>query len=257
MGENVVTIWNAHYKDAQHDMDIQITNNEQEKNPLSFTIDGIPFAGSNLCDFELADPGLYDLAKEKFSLMKWGGYSKHHQEYTYDLQRYSLDIDIPVTVVRNCDNEIIQGILRVGYRFVKHDMKKNQCIIMCDDTRVYRDDLEIYNFALLVDGRTFEGRAKSSYFDTELPELCRCIHPDYKLKCCYTCQWSDYSPYGNDDFGSMLCYRDHKAEYLKVNNKDGWFKHLEMLPFIMKQETSVCVDYEERVHCHGYRGFVL
>lgn len=251
-----MTIWKAHYTDEQHDTDIQIINNEQERNSLSFAIDGISFTGSNLSDFELADPGLYDEAKEKFSLLKWSGYSKSRQGYTYDLHQYSLEIDIPVTVVRIFDSEAIAGILRIGYQYVKHDMRKNQCIILCDSIRVYRDDLEVYQFALLADGRTYESGQKSSYFDLALPELCRRIQQEYKLKCCYTCQWSDYSPYGNDDFGSMLCYRDHRAEYLRVNDKDGWFAYLESLPFLLKQETSSCKDYEDRVHCRGYRGFV-
>lgn len=33
---------------------------------------------------------------------------------------------------------------------------------------------------------------------------------DYYIKCCFTCQYSDYSPYGSDDYGLMLRFCRHK-----------------------------------------------
>lgn len=78
----------------------------------------------------------------------------------------------------------------------------------------------------------------------------------YRLKCCFTCQWSDYSPYGSDDFGTMLCYRAHKEEYLRVNTKNDYFEHLEGLPVEQRQETYICPDFAVRDQCEGYRGFV-
>ena len=60
----------------------------------------------------------------------------------------------------------------------------------------------------------------------------------------------------SDDFGTMLCYRAHKEEYLRVNSKNDYFEHLEELPNEQRQETYVCPDFAVRDQCEGYRGFV-
>ena len=71
-----------------------------------------------------------------------------------------------------------------------------------------------------------------------------------------TCQYSDYSPYGNDDYGTMLCYKKHKSEYLKVNDKYSYFEYLEGVECEVRQETYLCDEYEKRNQCEGYQGFV-
>ena len=76
------------------------------------------------------------------------------------------------------------------------------------------------------------------------------------MKCCFTCHWSDYSPYGNSDFGTMMCYRKHKEEYSKVNGKETYFKYADNLDFESKQEIYICSEYEPRIHFSGYRGFL-
>ena len=82
------------------------------------------------------------------------------------------------------------------------------------------------------------------------------IEPRYQLRCCYTCQWSDYSPYGSDDFGTMLCFRAHKDVYLRVNDKHDYLEHLEALPCEQRQETFHCTDFAPRTQCEGYRGLL-
>ncbi len=74
--------------------------------------------------------------------------------------------------------------------------------------------------------------------------------------CCLTCQYSDYSPYGNDGFGYMLCYKNHKNEYLKVNDKDSFFEYVEDLDFEFEYETNLCKEFAPRILCEGYRGYV-
>lgn len=252
--------WKAHYRDAHHDLDILIHNEESDKfDNLTFSIDGFTFIGGDLSSFELKDAAQYDLAKERFSLMKWGGDISaigHSMPYRYDLQRYSLSVQIPIRTVRTADASITEGILYVGYRYVPHDPNTIQSRIYCDDQRVYRDDLEVTEFRFVVDDETFSVPCDSLWFEPNLLALCRMLGPRYQLRCCYTCQWSDYSPYGSDDFGTMLCYRAHKAEYLKVNDKDDYFEHLESLPCEQRQETYLCPDFTPRSRCEGYRGYL-
>lgn len=254
-------IWKAHYVDANHDLDIDILNTEEDysSNPLSFCINGIPFSGTSLGDFQLADSDLYETARKEFSLLKWGGNLtkyKIQSDYQYDLQRYSLDVKIPVTIIKKSDEREVSGYLRVCFAYCEHNPEKNQSRIMCDNERVYRDDINDAIFTLCADGEEYCVSSQNLYFEPRLMQLIKLMKDKYVLKCCFTCQYSDYSPYGCDDYGTMLCYRKHKREYLKVNDKSSYFKYVEGLDCEAKQETYLCDEYEPRIQCGGYRGFV-
>ena len=250
----------AHYKDIAHDADIEIINTEEEYryDPLSFTLDGIKFKGSSLGDFELADESQYEEAKLKFSILKSGGFTLAGREipYSYRLQGYSLDVDMPVTAVRKSDGSETEATIRVSFGFIDPDMDKVRCRTYCDDEQVYPDDAVVHEFSLSVEGEKYAGNRKTLCFEDALIDISRQIADTYYLKCCFTCQYSDYSPYGCDDFGTMMCFRKHKEDYLKVNSKDEFFEHVEGKDFESRQETYLCGEYEPRRKCGGYRGFV-
>ena len=252
--------WKAHYKDEFHDEDILIANEEADKfDNLTFTIDGITFWGGDISSFELKEPSQVEMARQRFSLLKWGGTMSeinHTSPYGYTLQRYALNMQIPIQVFRTADGSGIEGVLHVGYRYVPHNMEKVQIRFYCDDRRVWPDDLEVTDFRLCVDGEEFSVACEDLWFESNLQELIRLMAPEYRLKCCFTCQWSDYSPYGSDDFGTMLCYRANQEEYLRVNTKNDYFEYLEELPAEQRQETHICPDFAVRDQCEGYRGFV-
>lgn len=253
--------WKAHYKDALRDTDIEIINTEEEykTEPLSFTLDNITFCGSGPNDFHLADETQYDEAGRKFSLLKWGGHNLQlhiSPPYYYDLQRYELEIEIPIRVFRIKDKRLMTGILFLSFQSAEHDFSKSQCRTMCDDITVYRDDVTVREFSLTIDGMCYKSVQKTLCFEIALIDICRQIKDNYYLMCCFTCQYSDYSPYGNDDYGSMLCYCRHKETYLKVNSKNDFFSFLEGKDFDMRQETYLCDAYSPRIRTGGYRGFV-
>lgn len=251
--------WKAHYKDTLHNTDIEIINTEKDykTEPLSFTLDNITFCGSCLNDFHLADERQYDEANRKFSLLKWGGYnSSFTSPYLYDLQRYELEIEIPIKVFRKRDKRLITGVLFLSYKYIEPDMSKSHSIRMCDDTRVYPDDVIVREFSLSIDGMCYKSAEKTLYFETALKDICKKIKDDYYIKSCFTCQYSDYSPYGNDDYGIMLCFCRHKDDCLKVNSKDDFFSFLDGKDFDGRQETYLCEDYCLRDKASGYRGFV-
>ncbi|MDE5598257.1 MAG: hypothetical protein K2J04_10540, partial [Lachnospiraceae bacterium] len=197
--------WKAHYKDALHDTDIQIVNTEgvYGTDPLSFTLDNIKFHGESPSCFELADEAQYQEAAEKFCLFKYGGYnSKYHETspYTYDLQRYELETEIPINVVRKKDNCLITGMIFIALKFHEYDGTKASSRVTCDDVTVYRDDLEVSEFSLYVDDICYKYAGKEMWFDNALSDICAQMKNDYYIKSCFTCQYSDYSPYGNDDY---------------------------------------------------------
>ena len=117
-------------------------------------------------------------------------------------------------------------------------------------------DEAVLDFSLLVDELCYESSRKSLYFEDALRNICTQMKDNYLLKCCFTCQYSDYSPYGNDDYGAMLCYRRYKEDCLKVNNKEEYFLYLEGKDCDMRQETYLCGQYHPRSQAGGYRGFV-
>lgn len=259
-GEITMRQWKAHYKDEFHDEDIVIINEEGDKfDNLTFTIDGISFQGGDISTFELKDPAQAEQTRERFCLLKWGGYMPEidfTSPYTYALQRYALDLQIPIRVMRTADGSEAEGILYIGYRLEPHDMAKTQVRYYCDDRRVWLDGQLVTDFRFAVDGVEYALSCDSLWMEEALTELVRLLRPKYALRCCFTCQWSDYSPYGSDDFGTMLCYRANKAEYLRVNGKDEYFEYLEALPCQQRQETYHCSDYAPRDQCGGYRGYV-
>lgn len=253
--------WKAHYKDALHDADITMINTEEDyaADPLSFTLDGVTFRGASISSFQLADETQYEEAKEKFNLLKWGGHNeKFHinMPYSYDLQRYALAVEIPVSVYRKSDGGLVSGTICFAYQYREHDREKPQCIYQCDDVRVYRDDVLVSDFSLHVDGTCYESSCKTVWFENALKDICTQMKKEYYIKCCFTCQYADYSPYGNDDYGAMSCYCRHKEDCLMVNSKEDYFKYLEGKDADVRQETYLCEQYSPRSRAGGYRGFV-
>jgi hypothetical protein len=92
--------------------------------------------------------------------------------------------------------------------------------------------------------QTFEGGLET--IKSELPV-------DYKLKCCYGCAFADYSVYGQGFFGTMLCFKNIKEEYLKVQNKDEYMDIMDNNDRRV-QETFLCNEFKERETGTGYRG---
>lgn len=253
--------WKAHYKDALHDTNIQILNTEGDysTDPLSFTLDNITFQGASLGDFCLADEIQYCEASKKFSLLKWGGNYSEYQftsPYFYDLQRYGLEIEIPISAFRKKDQSLTTGTLFLAFEYVEPDFTKPCSIILCDDIRVYRDEVIVQEFSFSIDGSIYKSALKTLDFETALNDICTQMKGDYSIKCCFTCQYSDYSPYGNDDYGTMLCFCRHKDDCLKVNSKEDFFTFLGGKDFDARQETYLCEQYCLRNKVKGYRGFV-
>ncbi len=251
--------WKAHYNDAEHDLDIEIINNENPTLPytLSFTIDGVEFVGTSPADFELSQPEKYDFESGIFNFLKHGGH-RYCGTFHYTLQRYSMSIKIPFPVTDRKFGETIDSYIDFEYSYrERNENDRNNVRYLCGEEYVYHDVQEVKHFSLVINEKEVYGsECKSLWFEDNLLKIYRQIKDKYDVKCCFTCQYSDYSPYGSDDFGTMLCYRKHKSEYLKVNDKDTYFKYAGGLEYEQMQETQLCSDYEPRCKCEGYRGFI-
>ncbi|MDE6780484.1 MAG: GNAT family N-acetyltransferase [Ruminococcus sp.] len=254
-----IQLWKAHYKDEFHDTDIEILNDGSE---ISFTLDGFRFCGGTcISEFEYESTEPSDEIGDRFHIIKFHGdviekCGKHVPMYLYGLQRYALDVEIPVQIVRKRDMTEFTATLYISFELVEHDMNKPQGIIMCGDTRVYYDDTIVKDFSLRIDGKRYSSEKNTLNFETALSDICGKIKHAYYIKSCFTCQYSEYSPYGQNEFGSMMCYHECRENCLKVNSKADYFKYLGDKDFTHRQETYICSEYDSRNKCGGYRGFV-
>lgn len=112
---------------------------------------------------------------------------------------------------------------------------------------------EQLQIALEYDGRRFVGPGSSGWFEDELLAIQSQLPRGVFIKACINCLYSDYSPYGHGLFGGMMCFRNLKAEYLKVTTKQQfWSVHGRQDRFV--QETYLCPEFERRIPGTGYRG---
>ena len=113
-------------------------------------------------------------------------------------------------------------------------------------------DRESLRLSLRVDGNAYSSDGMTGWFEDELLSLQRALPVGMALKTCFTCAYSDYSPYGHGLFGGMACFRSFKKEYSRVQSKDDLFPLLDKGDRV--QETYLCADFDIRKPHTGYRG---
>ena len=145
--------------------------------------------------------------------------------------------DFPVPVGGRVE---IDGLLRVD--LVLGDPAPNGAI-----------DRGVLGLVLRFDGREFASPGTSGWFEDELLALQAQLPDGLFMRACINCLYSDYSPYGHGLFGWMMCFRNIKAEYLKVRTKDDFWAVHDRFDRLV-QETYLCPEFERRVPGTGYRG---
>jgi hypothetical protein len=114
-------------------------------------------------------------------------------------------------------------------------------------------DRELLHIVLEYDGKRIVGSGSSGWFEDELLEIQAQLPEGVFIKACINCLYSDYSPAGHGMFGWMMCFRNLKAEYLKVTTKqEFWSVHNRYDRMV--QETYLCPEFERRTPGTGYRG---
>jgi len=145
-------------------------------------------------------------------------------------------IDIPVWK----NGDIICGQLKMVLEL--GDPKENGAI-----------DKENLILTLFYDGETFASSGSSGFFEDELLEIQKKLPEETYMKACINCAYSDYSPFGNGLFGTMMCFRNIKREYLRVKSKDEFLEIQDRYDSTV-QETYCCYEFALRVSGTGYRG---
>ncbi len=115
------------------------------------------------------------------------------------------------------------------------------------------DDPSGLKISLIYEGGIYSNSKEDLCFENSLLRIQKQLPDGVFIKSCITCLYSDYSPYGNGMFGSMMCFRNIKAEYIKVKSKkDFWSVYKREDRWV--QETYLCSEFERRIPGTGYRG---
>lgn len=114
-------------------------------------------------------------------------------------------------------------------------------------------DREELSLVLHYDSKRLAGSGESGWFEDELVQIQKQLPSGVFMQACINCLYSDYSPLGHGLFGTMMCFRNIKQEYLKVTNKgEFWSVHNQYDRFV--QETYLCSEFQRREPNTGYRG---
>ncbi|WP_310602879.1 DUF6304 family protein [Anaerosporobacter sp.] len=250
-------VWQAHYKDKQHDLDIVIENHYDDnytEQSFKICIDGVIFGGSGLDDWELSETesNISDIMK-KFSMLKYGS---KETGYHYWLQSYQMQMRIPCMVFSLTEKRKISAELDIVFN--NSNQENARAIYKLDGKSVNPNMNICERFALIVEGKYYNAIELSEYFEISMQSICKQIAGKYYLYNCFGCLYSDYSPYGQNNIGSLCCFVESKEKYLKVYGKnEGEYTIWDAFEegFVQCQETAVCNEFAPRINClGGYRG---
>lgn len=190
---------------------------------LTITLDGIVFSGDTFIFFQPATnlplPG-------RFTLGQLG-----------QLTDYTLSCRIPIPTWK--EGMPVQAFLLL-------DVDYQEDVALASRSSPY------FHFRFETDNEITE-IGKLQEFEGVFDVLKEKLPGNIVIKTCYTCQYSDYSVYGSDIFGDMLCFRNVKDTYTKVRGKDEYMGMMDNFER-MVQETYLCEDFAPRIKGTGYRG---
>ncbi|UPK69514.1 DUF6304 family protein [Chitinophaga filiformis] len=210
----------AVYTDKHGSIHTSIINDAET---LTITLDGIIFSGDTFVFFQPAAnlplPG-------RFSLGQLG-----------QLTDFTLSCRIPIPTWKG--GTAIQAflLLEVDYS---------------EDALLPSYSSPYFHFRFEMDNEIIEV-GKLQQFEGVFERLQEKLPGNIVIKTCYTCQYSDYSVYGSDVFGDMLCFRNVKDSYTKVRDKSEYMDMMDDFER-MVQETYLCEDFSPRIKGTGYRG---
>lgn len=223
--------YNALYTDKKDSQSIVIQNNSKV---LSFQLGDFKFEGTSFDDFELLNAEKYSLKElDRFTFNKIAS----GNGFSYEICNYDLTIYIPTELIDTSTGQNISTELKV----------LSSCGLASKNGGLDRYDLTL---ELTVDKTKYTG--KGDLFEIASNNLIHSSGSQVKFKNCFGCNFSDYSVYGQGVYGTMLCFKNQKEEYLKVKTKDQYMK-LEREDRLV-QETFCCEEFKMRNNNIGYRG---
>ena len=205
----------AVYRDVEAEEHVTLLSNGRS---LKLTVGGTLYAG-NTFDLLAQQP----VVDEEYFFLAW----------------YTLDYAMPLTVI-------------VDGQPQRRSLKVHVAIEWDTEPPPGWDEGEGVRLELDLEGATLIGEGE--WFEDAMERLQKQMPEGSYLRCCFTCMFSDYSPYGHNFFGDLACFRDNKAGYLAAEHSKFslmaiWHTNTEFV-----QETYLCPEFERRRPGTGYRG---
>ena len=234
----------ALYRDAHGEEATTIHNNGET---LRMVVRGVAFAGDEPEAFAIAEDDLPPpeaIATFQFNRSKYLVRPGSTEKYYMELRGYEIEYDVPITIHQHSDYPATLNIsLTVGV----------------PDERGFTVGTML-TLTLTYAKQTYRGTAAHGTFEVALDEIRATLPPGAYLKTCFGCAFSDFQQMAGASFGLMICFRDSKADYLKVDYfKTKRFDEPELFSLLKKrtewvQETYCCPEWTRRVPGTGYRG---
>uniref|UniRef100_UPI00404A7F8D DUF6304 family protein n=1 Tax=Flavobacterium sp. TaxID=239 RepID=UPI00404A7F8D len=199
---------------------------------LYFEIDGVKFEALEFGDFEIINKVNYS--------------DKQLERFTFSstvICNYKMTVFIPQVIIDKVENKTLTTNLKLEYDLGKPKLPRGF-------------DFKL-KLNITIDGEKFEALS-DYYIDDAFDQIVKQFGDRYKIKNCYGCLYSDYSPYGQQGFGGIYCFVRQKEKYLKVtvpkdSYKYNYFEECEN-DYDIVQETYSCDKFEIRKNGIGYRG---
>lgn len=210
----------AVYTDKHGTIQTTIINDSKT---LTIDLNGTIFSGNTFVFFQ---PEASLPLPDRFALGEIG-----------QLTDYTLSCRVPISTWK-------EGTQIPGFLLTEVEYKE-------DETRLDHN-APYFDFSFELEGKIIP-IGKLSQFEGVFEILSEKLPENIIIKTCYTCLYSDYSVYGSDVFGSMLCFRNVKDVYVKVRSKGEFMDMMDNFDRIV-QETYLCEDFSPRMKGVGYRG---
>ena len=176
----MMQVWPAKYKDKNGEYNTVIRN---DKTNLRMNVRGVEFLGKGFDDFRVDE----DLSKEHLASFTLDKYD--------ELSDCLIECVIPVLIISNQKESEAKLCLKLEFGKVGE--------------KGWRDE---GNLTLILEyqDRTFQSKGEIGWLEDSLVEIQKQLPEDHRFKNCFGCAFSDYSVYGHDFFGGMLCFRNKK-----------------------------------------------
>ncbi|MCS6822741.1 MAG: DUF6304 family protein [Cytophagaceae bacterium] len=228
--------YNGTYTDNFGTTPIVVENNNQK---LYTEIDGVKFSAYDFFEFVVDDKSNYTPQQlNRFTFSK----TLIHRSNTVEerLSNCVFEIFVPQVIIDKTNVSEVYTELKIEYasgetRFKAADEMHDKKI----------------KLSLKIEGHTFEG--KSELFELALDQIRSQFDDKYHFKNCYGCMYGDYSVYGQNSFGTMLCFLSQKEKYESVTDKSEYTK-LKFDEAVHVPETYCCENFKIRKSGSGYRG---
>lgn len=212
----------ATYTDANGTVETSIMDDGEK---LSMPVRGVTFEG---CSPEVLEP----IANADAGQLRMFRLARKHLtqfQLSWVMEVVVWDGENDLTASLSCEADISESTTNQGF----------------NDSRL--------KLMLKVAGEEFESSGNSGLFDNELLEIQAFLPPPKLMKSCINCQFSDYSVYAQFSFGSMMCFRNVKEDYVKVRGKHEYLGVQDRYERFV-QETFLCDQFERRIPGTGFRG---